>query len=149
MPQTVCAQSAFRFHRVPPQLRALYPPLPGTYQDSNHRKLASCSTASDLLGAPIHRLVRARSAVNSGATYQSHLVGGELPFGCIQETDHGFLLAGPELTLLTMAPSIDRVELLMATYELCGSFSVFQPTVQAESLLKEAADQGFIPENAG
>lgn len=48
-----------------------------------------------------------------------------------------------------MAPSIDRVELLMATYELCGSFSVFQPTVQAESLLKEAADQGFIPENAG
>lgn len=149
MPQTVCAQSAFRFHRVPPQLRALYPPLPGTYQDSNHRKLASCSTASDLLGTPIHRLVRARSAVNSGTTYQSHLVGGELPFGCIQETDHGFLLAGPELTLLTMAPSIDRVELLMATYELCGSFSVFQPTVQAESLLKEAADQGFIPENAG
>ena len=149
MPQTVCAQSAFHFHRVPPQLRALYPPLPGTYQDSNHRKLASCSTASDLLGTPIHRLVRARSAVNSGTTYQSHLVGGELPFGCIQETDHGFLLAGPELTLLTMAPSIDRVELLMATYELCGSFSVFQPTVQAESLLKEAADQGFIPENAG
>lgn len=125
MPQIVCAQSAFRFHRAPPQLRALYPPLPGTYQDSNHRKLASCSTASDLLGTPIHRLVRARSAVNSGATYQSHLVGGELPFSCIQETDHGFLLAGPELTLLTMAPSIDRIELLMATYELCGSFSVF------------------------
>lgn len=149
MPQIVCAQSAFRFHRVPPQLRALYPPLPGRYQDSNHRKLASCSTASDLLGTPIHRLVRARSAVNSGATYQSHLVGSELPFGCIQETDHGFLLAGPELTLLTMAPSIDRIELLMATYELCGSFSVFQPTVQTESLLKEAADQGFIPENAG
>ena len=149
MPQIVCAQSAFRFHRAPPQLRALYPPLPGTYQDSNHRKLASCSTASDLLGTPIHRLVRARSAVNSGATYQSHLVGGELPFSCIQETDHGFLLAGPELTLLTMAPSIDRIELLMATYELCGSFSVFQPTVQTESLLKEAADQGFIPENAG
>ena len=150
MPQTVCAQSAFRFHRVPPQLRALYPPpLPGTYQDSNHRKLASSSTASDLLGTPIHRLVRARSAVNSGTTYQSHLVGSELPFGCIQETDHGFLLAGPELTLLTMAPSIDRIELLMATYELCGSFSVFQPTVQAESLLKEAVDQGFIPENAG
>ncbi len=149
MPQTVCAQSAFRFHRVPPQLRALYPPLPGTYQDSNHLKLASSSTASDLLGTPIHRLVRAKTAVNSGVIYQSHLVGSELPFGYIQETDHGFLLAGPELTLLTMAAGIDRIELLMATYELCGSFSVFQPTAQAENLLKEAVDQGFIPENAG
>lgn len=149
MDRLLCAQTSFRFHRVPPQILQLYPPMPSTFQDSNHIKLFKSPIVADLLGTPLHRI--ARSSTNQGKTtcYRTHVLREELPFGCIQETEHSFSVASPLYTLLTMAPLVSRVELLMAAYELCGTFAVFHPNERTEYLLDSAYRQGFIPLGAG
>lgn len=141
---TLCGGSAFRFYRVPPQILALYPPLPYAFEDSNHLKLAKSPIVADLLDTLICRLIF--KAEDHGLTklYKTRLIKGDLPFGSVLDTDYGFAVTSPAATLLTMARRVSRLELLMAAYEMVGEFAVFNPNTWAEDYLEQAILQGFI-----
>ncbi len=76
--------------------------------------------------------------------YDSHYIKGDLPYGSVLETDFGFAVTSPAATLLTLARSVSRTDLLMATFEMTGDFAVFNPCDRAEAQLREAERQGFI-----
>lgn len=90
-----CASTSFRHHRIPPQLLLLYPPLPDTYNDSNHRKLAEHETIVDLLGTPLHRIASSDRERASTVLYKTHVLRQEPPFGCMQATEHNYSVASP------------------------------------------------------
>lgn len=144
-----CASTSFRHHRIPPQLLLLYPPLPDTYNDSNHRKLAEHETIVDLLGTPLHRIASSDRERASTVLYKTHVLRQEPPFGCMQATEHNYSVASPLYTLLTIAPYVSRIELLIIAYEFCGNFSVFSPNARSEYILNSAYQQGMIPLGAG
>ena len=73
----------------------------------------------------------------------------EAPPGAFWQTGHGFEVASPEFTLLNLATGAKPIELLMATYELCGSFSVFKPCKRAQEQLNEAISRKMLDPNYG
>ena len=149
MDLTLCGVSAFRYYRVPPQILCLYPRLPDVFQDSNHLKAANSFVTQDLLRLPLHRAVFERGESWGNKLYDTHLVTGELPFGSVRETEHGFSVTSPAATLLTLARDVSRLELLMAVYEMTGEFAVFNPCARAEEQLEEAERRGYIRLGAG
>lgn len=130
----ICGTTAFKYYRVPPQVLGLYPPLPGTVEDPNHLKLAT-SPIVDLLGTPLHRLIDSKNQYRQPGLYVSHTVNNSLPFGSIYETVHGFDVTSPLATLLTMAGDVPKIHLLMALYEMAGTFSVFKSSKEIEQAL--------------
>lgn len=146
---TLCSTSAFIYHRTPPQVLAFYPPLKTDYPDANHRVIASSITSTELLGLPLQRLVFDQNHRHSSGLYNTRLIAHELPHGSIRETDFGFSVTSPAATLLTMAGCVSRIHLLMALYEMCGTFSVFKPCPRVETDLEAAYDQGFIRPGEG
>lgn len=149
MDRILTGTSAFRYHRVPPQVLALYPVLPEPYEDSNHRKIASSPIVEDLLGTPIHRLVPHPCTPSSTKLYRTHTLSRDLPFGSVVDTDHGFQVASPALTLLGLANTLSRAQLMMAAYELCGSYSAFAPCPRTEGLLASAIADGSLSSHDG
>ncbi len=137
MDLTLCGASAFAYYRTPPQLLGMYPPLSIPVEDSNHRKFAESPLICDIIGAPLHRMVPGRGQRRNSDLYVSHYYKTGFPFGSFYETDHGFTVTSPAATLLTMATSCSREELLMATYEMTGSFAVFNPCQRAEAALDQ------------
>lgn len=57
------------------------------------------------------------------------------------DTHLGFSVTNPLNTLFTMTRFVSQIELVLAMYELCGWFSVFEPTPAAEMQLKMAAKE--------
>ncbi len=145
----ICGPTAFRYHRIPPQVLALYPPLPDTFADSNHLKLAGSELVEDLLEAPIHRLAFEAGHNSRTKLYKTHCLSNELPAGSTYETDHDLRVTSPAATLLTMAGQVRRTDLLMAAYEMLGSFAVFKPRERTERTLAEALEQGHIAPEEG
>ncbi len=146
---TLCGTSAFRYYRVPPQVLAFYPPIKTDSLDPNHRMVSSSATVSELLGLPLQRLVFNQNNRHNSNLYCTRYIKHELPYGSVQESDLGFGVTSPAATLLTMAGRVSRINLLMALYEMCGTFSVFKPCMRIESDLKAAYDQGFIRPGEG
>lgn len=149
MDLTLCGTSVFNYYRVPPQILGLYPPLQNTFEDSNHRKLASSELVCNLLHSPLHRIVSSNEQSGSTKLYRSHSMTNDLPFGSVRDTDNGFRVTSPQATLLTMASGISQVHLLMAVYEMTGAFAVFNPPAHAEHLLEQAIAQQFIRPREG
>lgn len=149
MDLALCGTSAFRFHRTPPQILSFYPPLKTDHPDPNHRAIASSITTTELLGLPLQRLVLDQNRRHNSSLYNTRYLKNELPRGSIQDTDFGFSVTSPAATLLTMAGRVSRNHLLMATYEFCGSFSVFNPCRRVECDLEAAYEQGFIRPGEG
>ena len=52
----------------------------------------------------------------------------------------GFRVTNPLTTLFTMARFASQTDLVLAMYEFCGWFSVFEPTAAAEAELSKADD---------
>lgn len=142
MDTIVCGSSAFNYYRVPPQLLGLYPPLPSTFDDSNHLKMAN-SPMGKILEKPIHRLVYNKNQHHVNKLYVTRVVNRPLPFGSIRDTEHNLQVTSPEATLLTMAGNLSRNHLLMALYEMAGSFSVFKPDETLERQLSGAFGYRF------
>lgn len=53
----------------------------------------------------------------------------------------------PEFTLLSLATQVSCSQLLMACYEMCGSFAVFKPCERTQQQLDEAISLKLIPPN--
>lgn len=145
----LCGSTAFRYYRTPPQVLALYPPIPNAYGDPNHLKLASSEIVDDLLGAPLHRAAFMLGSNSRTKLYRTQHLKNDLPPGSTRETDHGFRVTSPAATLLTMAGHVLRTDLLMAAYEMLGTFAVFKPRERTKYILGEALNQGFVRQGEG
>ncbi len=143
----LCGESAFKFHRIPPRVLALYPEIPLPVEDSTHVKRAASPLVADFLGTPLHRIVTEEQSRNCTKLYRSHYFKHELPPGSLHETDHGFQVASPAMTLLSLSGQISRIHLLMVLYELCGSFTVCNLNERSEYLLQQALAQKFLLPN--
>ena len=149
MDLTLCGPSSFAFHRIPPQILGLYPTITPDTRDPKCRLLKKSPLIEDLLNVPLHRLVSSRRQIGSRKLFASHLMTREAPPGAFCQTEHGFTVASPEFTLLNLATMASPFELLMATYELCGSFAVFKPCKRAQQQLDEALARKMLGPSFG
>lgn len=135
MHEFICGVSAFRLLRTPPQVLALYPPLPDISTRVGKLAIARNPEALGGLGIPIHVLVTQRKYLRYSSSVKMHLWSQELPLGSFFENDLKITLSSPLFTLLTMAPHVSVTHLAMAMYELCGSFSVYRPAPESQAHL--------------
>ena len=108
MDLTLCGQSAFYYHRIPPQVLGLYPVISLGNMDRRCCGLGSHAVVKDLLHAPLHRLVFTRAQSGSRSLFKSHLLTQEPPPGSFRQTEHGFDVTSPEFTLLSLATQVSR-----------------------------------------
>ncbi len=138
MEDTLCHISAFRFYRIPPQVLPYLPPIPIEQADQNRVSLLSSLAVTDCIGNP--RFLISDSRNHTGARrIKHHQWRGHLPAEAIIESDLGVQVTSPLFTLLQLAGSVDDIELLMALYEICGSFAIFKPSSRIEALLAQAS----------
>lgn len=90
MKDLLCDISAFRYWRLPPQVRALCPPLPRPEEDRQRYDLARNPTAAVALGFPLYTLVRTRNKRTCPASIRQRLFLGEPPRESVLETEHEF-----------------------------------------------------------
>ena len=138
MDEIVCANTAFRYWRCPPQVRDLYPRLPSA--DDGWGALAKSPFTKDVFKTPI-----ITTTAPGGVNYHSRLrttIHCENAWGVENtlETTMGFRVTNPLATLFTMARFVSPIDLTLAMYEFCGWFSVFEPTAAAETELGKAED---------
>ena len=136
--EIVCANTAFRYWRCPPQVRDLYPRLPNS--EDGWRALAQAPFVTDVLKTPI-----ITTTEPGGVNYHSGLrttIHCDDAFGVDStlETAMSLRVTNPLATLFTMARFVSPTDLVLAMYEFCGWFSVFEPTAAAEAELDKAED---------
>lgn len=138
MDEIVCANTTFRYWRCPPQVRDLYPRLPSP--EDGWRALAQSPFVTDVLKTPI-----ITTTVPGGVNYHSGLrttihCDDASGVDSALETTMSFRVTNPLATLFTMARFVSPTDLVLAMYEFCGWFSVFEPTAAAEAELDKGKD---------
>ena len=143
MYETLCDISAFQLLRTPPQVLAAMPAVPNACDDKTRSKLKRHPLVQHVLGPVVHLMVTDRRKRSSAKCIQSHLASTELPFGSVMTTDLGINVTSPLFTLLQLAQHLSEERLIMAMYELCGTFTVFKPSHEIELMLadSESADR--------
>lgn len=144
MKDLLCDISAFRYWRLPPQVRALCPPLPRPEEDRQRYDLARNPTAAVVFGFPLYTLVRTRNKRTCPASIRQRLFLGELPRESVLETEHGFLVTSPLLTAFIMSRHLTDLQLLLVLAEMCGLFAVCALPAALEAELRRAIDSGAI-----
>ena len=135
MDEIVCANTAFRYWRCPPQVRDLYPRLPSS--EDGWRALAQSPFVVDVLKAPIITAASTRSNLHSNI--RRTMRWSEAFIGKVSiDTEMGFSVADPLNTLFTMTRNISQTDLVLAMYEFCGWFSVFKPSTAVDLALEQA-----------
>ena len=142
MKDLICDISAFRYWRLPTQVRALCPPLPRPEEDRQRYELARNPTAAVVLGFPLYTLVRTRNKRTCPASIRQRLFLGELPRESELETEHGFLVTSPLLTAFIMSRHLTDLQLLLVLAE-CA----LPAALEAE--LTRAIDSGAISTTFG
>lgn len=137
MSEVFCGPTAFKLHRIPPQVIGMCPPLPQPRGDKNRTDLRPHPVVREILGAPLHRLVFSRNELSNGKLFRDHLWTGECPFGSVWEHELGASVTSPAMTLLGLASALPFPQLLMAVYEMCGSFAVFRPSETIEEAMRK------------
>ena len=138
MDEIVCANTAFRYWRCPPQVRDLYPRLPNS--EDGWRALAQAPFVTDVLKTPI-----ITTTMPGGVNYHSGLrttihCDDASGVDSTLDTTMGFRVTNPLATLFTMARFVSPTDLVLAMHEFCGWFSVFEPAAAAEAELDKAKD---------
>lgn len=134
---------------MPPQVRALCPPLPRPEEDRQRYDLARNPTAAVVLGFPLYTLVRTRNKRTCPASIRQRLFLGELPRESVLETEHGFLVTSPLLTAFIMSRHLTDLQLLLVLAEMCGLFAVCALPAALEAELTRAIDSGAISTTFG
>lgn len=135
MDEIVCANSAFRYWRCPPQVRDLYPRLPNS--EEGWRALSQAPFVTDILKTPIITAASTRSNLHSDIRRTirwAEAYKGNVSF----DTDMGFSVTDPLNTLFTMTRSVSQIDLVLAMYEFCSWFSVFKPSTAVDLALEQA-----------
>jgi hypothetical protein len=149
MEDILCNISAWRYHRTPPQIRALCPQLPPLEADKNRIGLKTSPLVQESIGLPVHLMVAQRERLSCNPAVRRHLKLGELPPGSIWETEHGINVTSPLMTVFSFAETLSSTELTMMLYEVCGTFSVYRPTAKMTALLRQAYRDGIFQEGDG
>ena len=149
MKDLLCDISAFRYWRLPPQVRALCPPLPRPEEDRQRYDLARNPTAAVALGFPLYTLVRSRNKRTCPASIRQRLFLGELPRESVLGTEHGVLITSPLLTAFIMLRHLTDLQLLLVLAEMCGLFAVCALPAALEAELSRAIDSGAISTTFG
>lgn len=136
MGEIVCANTAFRYWRCPPQVRDLYPRLPNS--EDGWRALSQSPFVSDVLKTPIVTAASTRSNLHSDLRHT--IRWNEAYAGNISiDTGMDFSVTDPINTLFTMTRSLSLSDLVLAMYEFCGWFSIFKPSASSELALNLAS----------
>ena len=136
MDEIVCANTAFRYWRCPPQVRSLYPRLPNS--EDGWRALSQAPFVTEVLKTPI-----ITSTEPGGVNYHSGLrttihCGDVSGVDSTLETAMNFRVTNPLVTLFTMARFVSPTDLVLAMYEFCGWFSIFKPSPAVDMALEQA-----------
>lgn len=127
--------SAFKYYRTPPQVLALCHELPMSQDRATRTAFPNHPTTKAVLGQTVHTLVASKSEQTGAKYVKQHLWKGPRPSGDTYEDPVIGTLTSPLFTLLTLARDFSAIEVAMAMYELCGKFSVYEPSPEIESLL--------------
>lgn len=136
MDEIVCANTAFRYWRCPPQVCNLYPRLPSP--EDGWRALAQSPFVVDVLMTPIITAASTRSNLHSDLRHTIRWNEAYADNISI-DTGMGFSVTDPLNTLFTMTRSISHSDLVLAMYEFCGWFSIFKPSASSELALELAS----------
>lgn len=129
--------SAFRYHRIPPQVLTLLPGLDELGHQQGRKKLSLHPESIGDIELPIRSLVFDPHHRQRRNTILTHTWSVDLPFGAIEETDFGFSVTSPLFTLLLLVPRMHIVSLIMMLMEVCGTFSVYHPSEAIEQAFRE------------
>lgn len=140
MELTLCGPSAFRFYRIPPQYLALLPEIHAPRKPASWRPFFKTPLLKDFIGLPLHLLRTSKNSCSRAQNIEDQLWSTELPLGAVQETNHGFDVTSPAMTLLSLArmKHVSDTRLTMAAYEMCGSFAIFPYRPDMEALLVQS-----------
>ena len=136
MDEIVCANTAFRYWRCPPQVRDLYPRLPNS--EEGWRALSQAPFVTDVLKTPIIAVASPGCCNHHSGLRSTIRWEGASDVSTTIDTHLGFCVTNPLNTLFTMTRFVSQIDLVLAMYELCGWFSVFEPTPAVEMQLKIA-----------
>lgn len=127
----------------------LLPMFPAAETDPARRELAGHPLVSEVTGLPVHLLADKPGRSSSGRRVVKHVCSGDLPVSAIWDTPLGIKVASPLFTLLTLAPAVSEERLVMAIYEFCGTFSVFEPSAFISDLLDYADRENLFDDTFG
>ena len=150
MDDVLCGLSAFRYYRVPPIVLAAYPSISWLKFKRGGNTPVTDPLLTGPIGFPIHLLADDKTKCSGAKNIRWHLLSKQLPFGSVievEELDTG--VTSPCMTLFTLARSMSDVHLLMAMYEFCGAFTVFQPSQEVETYLERHAAAAPFGANEG
>lgn len=122
MDEIVCANTAFRYWRCPPQVHDLYPRLPSS--DDGWRALSQAPFVTDVLKTPIIAVASPGCCNHHSGLRSTIRWEGASDTGTTTDTHLGFSVTNPLNTLFTMTRFVSPIDLVLAMYELCGWFSV-------------------------
>lgn len=137
MEDTLCNISAFRYHRLPPQVIGFLPPFPDAESDKRRAAFKKHPLIQEVVGTPAHLLFDTRASRSNSSFVCAHLAKHEAPFGSTIDTPLGIKVSSPLYCLLQLAQTLPDIQLLMAMYEFCGSFTVFRPSPLIEEVLAQ------------
>ena len=135
MHEQICGVSAFHLARVPPQVQAMMPTFPDLDYRTGKLELSAYPLVVLHLRLPLDILRSDRFQRRKRKSISVHLWSGEMPPGMFRENEMDVTLTSPLYTLLTMAPHVPETHLLMAMYEFCGDFAVYDPPEDIQAAL--------------
>ena len=118
MDDIVCANTAFRYWRCPPQVRDIYPRLPSS--DDGWRALSQAPFVTDVLKTPIIAVASPGCCNHHSGLRSTIRWEGASDTGTTTDTHLGFSVTNPLNTLFTMTRFVSQIDLVLAMYELCG-----------------------------
>lgn len=130
-----CDKTALKYYRTPPRYLGICPPLPHESPGSKYAELHRCPLTAEVLGFPLHVVAASAKDRSPAKTFRHHVISQALPFGTTRDTLHGFKVTSPPLTLFTLARTLTFNQLVMVAYEMCGRFTLFEPTPALETEL--------------
>lgn len=133
MHEWFCGPTAFYCLRTPPQVKSLYPLFPDIGLPAGKRQIKldynnSAGWANVLGPLPLHAIVRDPQLRRPSLVVKPRVWTGDLPAGAFyDDEDLGITYASPAFTVFTMASQLSITQMIMAMYELTGSWSIYRP----------------------
>ena len=124
METVLCEASAFYYYRVPPCILKLCLDCPDLSTRGGRRALSACDAFLGYIPTPLHVRVRHARERHDVNAFVTHVWNAEFEAGMLQEIDAYHFVTSPAMTLLLMARYLSLPHLVMAMYEMTGTFSV-------------------------
>ena len=140
--------TALSYFRMPPQYRAMCPPICTGAHDACRKELRRNPTSAEI-GLPFHVLVGDRGARTNSVNIKQHLFLEEMLPGWTYETELGFEATSPLLTAFILSRRVSDLELLLVLSEMLGSFAAYRPSEGIESALCGAIESKQMPAHIG